>query len=57
MRYSEYTVPVTYFTKILSRRTCVFTNENQLNVKILYDTTQIHIIIIFLKVNHNHALF
>ena len=30
MRYSEYTVSVTYFTKILSRRTCVFTNEKSI---------------------------
>ena len=30
MRYSENTISVTYLTKILSRRTCVFTDEKSI---------------------------
>ena len=30
MRYSEYTVSVTYLTRILFWRTCVFTNEKSI---------------------------
>ena len=56
MQYSEYAASVTYST---TRKTFYLgahahlLMETQLNVKILYDTTQIHVIIILFKVNQN----
>ena len=46
MQYSEYAASVTYSSKIFSLGAHAhLLMEIQLNVKILYDTTQIHIII------------
>ena len=44
MRYSEYTISVTYLTKILSRRTCVFTDEKSIEYEnfVWYDTNSYH---------------